>query len=89
MFARMVRREPQLSLDRRYETSLFTVTPEELSADGTDLLAARFDFAIDLDDPGLLLLRWGEEGFQRVDPAELPVGQAVALTDNADIWASM
>jgi hypothetical protein len=89
MFALMVRREPQLSLDRRYETSLFTVTPEELSADGTDLLAARFDFAIDLDDPGLLLLRWGEEGFQRVDPAELPVGQAVALTDNADIWASM
>jgi hypothetical protein len=89
MFALMMRSDPTLRQGRKIKGPLFMTTLEELTPDEQDLLVARFDLAMPLDDPRLLLLSWNGEVYVRVDPAELPLGQAVDLVDNADIWASM
>jgi hypothetical protein len=89
MFALMMRSDPGLRQGRRHKGPLFEATTEELTPDEQDLLVGRFDFAMPLDDPRLLLLSWNGEVYVRVDPAALPLGHAVDLVDNSDIWASM
>lgn len=89
MFALMTRSDPTLVQGRTIHRELFDATLEELTPDAQDVLAVRFDFAMPLDDPRLLLLSWDGQAFVPIDPAQLPEGEPVQLVDNSNIWASM
>jgi hypothetical protein len=89
MFARVVRIEPEPRLGRVYETDLFRATVLELTDDGTDVLEVRFEFERSLDDPAYLFVAWTGKAYERVDVAELPVGETVELCDNSNVWAAM
>ena len=88
MFARILRTRP-LVPGRVYDTDLFQATLLELTPDGSDVLAVRFDLKRSLDDPSLLFLYWDGSGFQRLDLASLAPGAWRELADTSDVWASM
>jgi len=89
MFARIVRAEPRLRKGKVYAKGLFTATLLEMTPDGSDVLAVRFEMSVPLSDPGLLFLSWDGPGYRRIDMAKLPAGKALRLADTSDVWASM
>lgn len=88
MFARIVRTRP-LAAGRVYDTDLFQATLLELTADGSDVLAVRFDLKRPLDDPSLLFLYWNGRGFEALDLASMALHESLELADTSDIWASV
>lgn len=89
MFARIVRTEERLTPDRRYSNETFDATLLELSPDGRDVLAVRFDFHHSFDDPSILFLSWNGERFLPVDLGRLPREKSVVLADTSDPMTSM
>jgi len=89
MFARIVRAEPRLIKGKTYAKGLFTATLLEMTPDGSDVLAVRFEMSVPLADPGLLFLSWDGPGYRPIDLAKLPAGKALRLADTSDVWASM
>jgi len=88
MFARIFRTRP-LAAGRVYDTDLFQATLVELTPDGSDVLAVRFDLKRPLDDPSLLFLYWNGREFEPLDLASLAPGASLELADTSDIWAGM
>jgi len=60
-----------------------TVTVTELTSDGRPW-AARFEFAVPLDDPSLRWLHWDDGEFQSWTPP--PIGTRVELRPDAPVW---
>jgi hypothetical protein len=89
MFAALLRSSKPPKPGRVYETELFTLTLAEMSRDGRDVLAVRFNMNRPLDDAGFLFVQWDDRAFRPIDLAALPVGQGVTLADTSDVWASM
>jgi len=89
MFARLVRTEPRLAVGHRRVSRPFTTMIEEVTSDGSDVLAVRFELDRPLNDRSLLFLRWNGDAFVPIDVGELPVGQPEVLADSSDVWASM
>lgn len=87
-FARIFRTRP-LAAERVYDTDLFQATLVELTPDGSDVLAVRFDLKRPLDDPLLLFLYWNGREFEPLDLASLAPGTSLELADTSDIWAAM
>ena len=87
VFARIFRNRP-LTAGRVYDTDLFQATLLELTPDGNDVLAVRFDLKRPLDDPSLLFLYWDGRGFEPLDVASLAPGASLELADTSDVWAS-
>lgn len=77
-----------LWLEKRRPWAL-AATLVEMSRDGRDVLAVRFDLDRPLDDPGLLFMQWDGETFRPIDLAALPAGESATLADTSDVWASM
>jgi len=88
VFARILRTRP-LAAGRVYDTDLFQATLLELTADGSDVLAVRFDLKRPLDDPSLLFLYWDGRRFEPLEVMSLAPGESLELADTSDIWASM
>lgn len=88
MFARILRTRP-LAAGRVYDTDLFQATLLELTADGSDVQAVRFDLKRPLDDRSLLFLYWDGRGFEPLDLASLAPHESLELADTSDIWASV
>ena len=78
-----------LAAGRVYDTDLFQATLLELTPDGSDVLAVRFDLKPPLDDPSLLFLYWNGREFEPLDLASLAPGASLELADTSDIWAGM
>ena len=89
MFANVVRVEPMLESERIYRNDLFSATLLELTDDGLDALAVRFDMSSPLNDGSLLFLYWNGKSFLPLDLAMLPEGEQQELADTSNIWASM
>ncbi len=89
MFTLMMRSEPELVQGRTIPGPVFDAVLLELTDDRRDVLAVRFDFAMNLDDPRLLLISWNGEAFERVDPNSLAPGVPAPLLDNHSVWDSM
>ena len=87
MFARVARWHERLTPGRVYPTSLFDATLLELTPDGRDALAVRFDFRRALDDPSLLFLVWDGARFAPFEFGSLSPGERRPLADTADVWA--
>ncbi|MHC4611223.1 MAG: glycosyltransferase family 39 protein [Planctomycetota bacterium] len=88
MFARILLSRP-VAAGRVYDIDLFQATLVELTPDGNDVLAVRFDLKRPLDDPSLLFLYWDGSGFESLDLASLAPGASLELADTSDIWAAM
>ncbi len=88
-FARMLRPPGGLTPAKTYEKPPVTASFLEMTADGSDVLAVRFEMDRPLDDPSLLFLQWDGEAFIPVDLAELPPGESTTLADTSDVWASL
>jgi hypothetical protein len=69
MFARVVRVTPQFAVGDVYTTPLFTATILTITPDGQDVQQVRFEFALPLDDPSLVLLYYDGHGYRRWEPA--------------------
>jgi hypothetical protein len=89
LFGKMLRPPGSLTPGRVYEKDPVTASFVEMTADGGDVLAVRFEIDRPLDDPSLLFLQWNGEAFIPVDLAELPPGESVTLADTSDVWASL
>ena len=70
MFASLIRTEPEFSVGDTYTTELFTVTILKITPDREDVLEARFEFNIPLDDPALALIYYDGEVFRHWIPSE-------------------
>jgi hypothetical protein len=73
------RRSPELRLGGFYEGELYDVTILELTGDGTDVLAAKIDMRVALDDPGTLFLRWDGARYRPIELDSLPRGEPQPL----------
>lgn len=89
MFAGLLRSAKPPEPGRVYEKGLLTVTLVEMTPDGRDVLAVRFDMDRPLDDPGVLFMQWDGQTFRPIDLAALPAGETITLADTSDVWASM
>ena len=89
MFAGMLRSTKPPKPGRVYEKDLFTVTLLEMTQQGSDVLAVRFDMDRPLEDSGVLFMQWDGETFHPIDLGALPAGEIVTLADTLDVWASM
>jgi hypothetical protein len=89
VFARVLRTSETLEVNREYVRAPFKATILKLTEDGSDILAARFEFNRPLNDAGWLFLRWSGRKFEILDVASLKAGQPVELGDTSDIWKSM
>lgn len=69
MFARLVRVKEELTPGEVRKTPLFTATLVELTPRRLDVREARFDFAIPLDDPSMVLLYFDGRSFRRWTPS--------------------
>jgi len=83
--AKIFRVDPVLETGRRYTRKDFAVIVTEVTEDGADILAARFEMHRTLDDPGILFLRWNGRRFEPIDLSALEIGQALVLADTSDI----
>jgi hypothetical protein len=88
-FAGMLRSPKPPGPGRVYERSLFTAKLVEMTPDGRDVLAVRFDMDRALDDRSILFMQWDGETFRPIDLTALAVGEVVTLADTSDIWGSM
>jgi len=88
-YARVLRTGDGLRQGRVYDMPIFTATLIEMTADGRDAAAVRFDFKRSLDDAGLLFLRWNGRSYEPMDIAGMEVGKSATLFDSSDIWKSM
>jgi hypothetical protein len=88
-FAGILRSPSRLKPGRVYEKGILTATFLELTPDGRDVLAVRFDLGRPLDDPDLLFMQWDGEVFRPIDLAALAVGEVVTLADTSDVWGGM
>ena len=86
MFARVMRTTPVLTPGATYHQEGFEATLLELTADGTDALAVRFD--LDPKRP-MLLMRWNGKTFEKFDLNAIEMGKHQVLADTSDVWASM
>ena len=89
MFAGMLRSSRPPKPGRVYSKGLLTVTLVEMSHDGRDVLAVRFDMDRPLNDPSVLFIHWDGQTFRPIDLAGLPIGESVTLADTSEVWASM
>jgi hypothetical protein len=89
VFAALLRSPGRLKPGRVYEKRILTATLLEMTQDGRDVLAVRFDMDRRLDDPQVLFLQWDREAFRPIDLAALPAGEIVTLADTSDVWGSM
>ena len=89
MFAQILRSPARPKPGRAYEKDLFTAVFLEMSRDGRDVLAVRFEMDSPLDDPRVLYLQWDGRTFRPIDLAALLIGEPVTLADTSDVWASM
>jgi hypothetical protein len=78
-FARMFRSEPKLAPGRTYPGPLFDATLVELTADGDDVLAVRFEFHHPLADERILFLYWDRRAFRPLALHELTPGETKRL----------
>ena len=78
-FARMFRSEPKLTPGRTYPGPLFDATLVELTADGDDAIAARFEFHQPLADERILFLYWDGRAFRPLALHELTPGDSKRL----------
>lgn len=88
-FAGVLRSPVRLKLGRVYQRDILTATLLELTSDGRDLLAVRFELDRPLDDPSVLFMQWDGETFRPIDLAALPVGEILTIADTSDVWGSM
>jgi len=88
-YARVLRTGDHLKPGRWYDMPIFTATLIEMTADGRDALAVRFDFKRSLDDAGLLFLRWDGSSYEPLDIAAMEIGESAELFDSSDIFNSM
>jgi hypothetical protein len=88
-FAGMLRSPRPPRPGRVYEKGLFKVTLLQMSPQGRDLRAVRFDMNRPLDDPDVLFIQWDGQTFRPIDLAGLHLKQKVTLADTSDVWASM
>jgi hypothetical protein len=77
MFARAVRRVPRLEVGRGYRYGPLRATLLDLTADGDDVLAIRFELA--LNDPKTLFLFWDGKRFLPYDWSRLDIGETEEL----------
>ncbi|MBM4081045.1 MAG: hypothetical protein FJ278_15180 [Planctomycetes bacterium] len=89
VIASAVRNDWPLDAGRVYRRKLFDATLIELTPDGRDALAVRFDFQRPLDDPSLLFLAWDGQRFSPLNPATLELTRPIPLADTSDVWKSM
>jgi hypothetical protein len=89
IFAGMLRSSKPPKPDRVYRKGLFTATLANMTRDGRDVLAVRFDMNEPLDSSSILFLYWDGEVFRPIDLAALPLGEVVRLADTSDVWSSM
>lgn len=78
-FARMFRREPELTPGRTYPGPLIDATLVELTADGDDALAVRFELHRPLADETILFLYWDGRTFRPLALHELAPGESKRL----------
>ena len=88
MFARVARLKPQVTPGATYEKEYYAATILEVTADGTDALAVRFDLH-PTDQGEILLMRWNGERFEPFDLQALQPGNRELVADTSDVWASM
>ncbi|MBW2529085.1 MAG: glycosyltransferase family 39 protein [Deltaproteobacteria bacterium] len=89
LFAKLVRAEPALSAGSRYEQPGFVATLLEVTPEGTDALAVRFDFDDPLDAEQVLLLSWDGSRFVAVDYGALGDGETRLLADTSDVMKTL
>jgi len=89
VFAALLRSPARLKPGTAYEKSMLTATLLEVTQDGRDVLAVRFEMDRPLNDPHVLFLQWNGSAFRPIDLAALPVGKLVTLADTSDVWGSM
>ncbi|UCF32682.1 MAG: glycosyltransferase family 39 protein [Phycisphaerales bacterium] len=89
MFARILRSPKPPKPGRTFENDLFKATFAEMTPDGRDVLAVRFELNCPLDDPAMLFIQWDGQTFRPIDLAALPPNEAVTLADTSNVWASM
>jgi hypothetical protein len=68
MFARIVRVTPEFAVGDVYTTPLFTATILAVAPDRQDVREVRFEFALPLDDPSLVLLYYDGQTYRRWTP---------------------
>jgi hypothetical protein len=78
-FPRMFRSEVNLTPGRVYPGPLFDATLVELTADGTDALAVRFEFHRPLADETIRFLYWDRRTFRPLALHELAPGESMRL----------
>lgn len=86
MFARVVRVTPELTPGATYPQQDFSATVLEVTPDGTDALAVRFDLQ---PERKMLLMRWDGERFVPFDLDAMQTGKREVLADTSDVWTSM
>ena len=88
-FARMFRPPGVPEPGTIYDKGLVRATVVEMTSNGKDVAAVRFELDRPLDDRGLLFLRWDGTTYLPIELAALRVGERVTLADTSDVWASM
>jgi hypothetical protein len=88
-FARVLRSPRPPKPGRVFKRDILTATFLEMTRDGRDVLAVRFDMNRPLDDPQILFIQWDGETFSPIDLAGLRVADIAVLADTSDVWASM
>jgi hypothetical protein len=73
------RRDPRVEVGRTYAGDLFNVTVLQVTEDETDVLAARVDMHVPLDDPATLFMRWNGSAYEPVGLDTLEVGRSEEL----------
>jgi hypothetical protein len=89
MFAKMLRSPKPPKQGRTFENDLFKATFAEMTPDGRDVLAVRFELNRPLNDPAMLFIQWDGQTFRPIDLAALPPNEPVTLADTSNVWASM
>jgi hypothetical protein len=89
MFAKMLRSPKPPEPGRTFENDLFKATFAEMTPDGRDVLAVRFELNRPLNNPAVLFIQWDGQTFRPIDLAALPLNEPVTLADTSDAWASM
>jgi len=87
MFARVARVTPRITAGAVYEADVFTARIVEVTPDGADALAVRFD--LHPGDHSLLIMHWNGERYEPFDLEAMPPDKREVLADTSDVWASV
>jgi hypothetical protein len=85
---RYARANPVVRVGQTYQRDIFKATIEEVTADGKDVLAVRFDFSDSEETGPRTFMTWQDGGYKVLDLDTVTVGATIELSPYRSLWES-